>query len=55
MPGAWRRVAPFLLAGMFLLNVANAIANGGRGNWLTVAMLAIILALSLWWQGRTSG
>ena len=44
---AWRRVAPFILAGLLLTNLAIAIADGGRENWLMVALVAAILALLL--------
>ena len=43
----WRRVAPFILAGLLLLTVAIAIAEGGRHNWLMVALTAAIFALFL--------
>ena len=43
----WRRVAPFILAGLLLLNLAIAIAEGGRWQWLVVALLALTLALDL--------
>ncbi len=44
----WRRIAPFILAGILLLNLAEAISDGGRANWLMVALLALILALLVW-------
>ena len=50
---AWRRVVPFLLAGILLFNLGDAIINGGRGNWITVAILALLLALLVWQRRRT--
>jgi hypothetical protein len=50
MLAAWRRIRPLVLTGLLLLNLANAIANGGRRNWIVVAIVAIVLALSLWRQ-----
>ena len=44
-----------ILAGLLLLNIAAAVAAGSRWNWLTVAFLAPMLALNLWWWGRTGG
>ncbi len=52
MWAAWRRAVPFLLAGVLLLNLTSAIMNGGRARWLMVALLALMLALELWWRGR---
>ena len=54
MLAAWRRVAPFVLAGLLLFNLADAIINGGRENWIVVAVLALGLALVVW-QGRRRG
>ena len=48
---AWRRSLPFILTGVFLFDLAKAIAIGGRGNWLMVAVLALVLAVNLW-RGR---
>ena len=52
MLGAWQRVAPAVLAGFLLFNLINAIINGGRGNWISVAVLALGLALILWQRRR---
>ena len=52
MLAAYRRVAPFLLTGVLLLNVAIAIVTGQRATWLMVAVLALVLALNVWWWRR---
>ena len=49
---AWRRMAPFILAGLLLFNILGAIISGGRGNWISVAVLALGLALILWQRRR---
>ncbi len=50
---AWRRVLPFILTGVLLFNLADAIINGGQGNWIRVAIMALVLAFTIWWQRRT--
>jgi hypothetical protein len=52
MLAAWRRIAPYILAGLLLFNLAEAIAIGGRGNWIMVAFLALLLALTIWRRRR---
>ncbi len=52
MLAGWRRILPLILAGVLLFNIADAIVNGGRANWVRVAVLALVLALTLWWQQR---
>ena len=49
---AWRRVAPFVLGGLLLLNLAKAITSGMRTDWIMVAVLALVLALMVWQQRR---
>ncbi len=49
----YRRAVPFILAGLLLFNLAEAIINGGRENWIMVAVMALVLALTLWWRRRT--
>jgi hypothetical protein len=46
---------PFILAGLLLLNLMTAIADGGRASWLTVAVIALLLALLLVRRTRTAG
>ncbi len=48
----YRRVVPFILAGLLLVNLVQGIANGGPDNWIMVAVLALVLALTLWWRRR---
>ena len=52
MLAAWRRVAPFVLGGLLLLNLAEAITGGRRGDWIMVAVLALGLALMVWLRRR---
>jgi hypothetical protein len=52
MFGQIARMLPFIIAGLLLLNLLTAIADGSRGNWLAVAIVAILLALMLWRRGR---
>jgi hypothetical protein len=49
---AWQRAMPFVLAGFLLGNLIGALTNGGRGNWITVALLALLLALIVWRRGH---
>jgi hypothetical protein len=55
MFGRIARLFPFIIAGLLLLNLLTAIAEGSRANWLAVAFVAILLALMLWWRWRTVG
>lgn len=48
------RWAPFILTGALLLNLVNALLGGGRANWLLVTVVALMLALTLWWRARTT-
>ena len=52
MLAAWRRLAPFVLGGLLLLNLAEAITSGRRGDWLMVAAIALVLAVHLWQRRR---
>ncbi len=52
MLAAWQRALPFVLAGLLLFNLADAIVNGGRANWIRVAVIALVLALTIWWRRR---
>ena len=52
MLAAWRRALPFVLAGLLLFNLADAIVNGGRANWIMVAVMALVLVLTIWWRRR---
>ncbi len=52
MLAGWRRVAPFVLGGLLLLNLAEAITGGRREDWLMVAVLALILAVIVWQRRR---
>ena len=48
-----RRVLLFVLAGVLLFNLIDAIYHGGRANWLLVAVIALVLAFHLWVDART--
>jgi hypothetical protein len=52
MLAAWRRVAPFILAVLLVLNLIDAIVVGGRARWLWVAVFAIFIAVALWRRWR---
>ncbi len=49
---AWRRALPFVLAGLLLFNLADAIVNGGQRNWIMVGVTALALAWILWLRRR---
>ena len=48
----WRRIVPFILAAILLVNLVTAITEGGQGNWLRVAFAATALALVIWLRRR---
>ena len=52
MLAAWRRVVPFVLGGLLLLNLAEAITGRRREDWIMVAVLALVLALMVWSRRR---
>ena len=45
---AWRRGMLFVLAVLFVFSLLEAITGGGRENWITVIILALLLALTDW-------
>ena len=47
------RVLSFVLAGVLLLNLVDAMRHGGRTTWLVVAVMALVLALHLWLGAHT--
>jgi uncharacterized membrane protein YhhN len=49
------RLLPFFLAGLLLLNLLTATLDGGRANWLLVAVLALLLAGMVFWRTRAAG
>ncbi len=53
MLAAWRRMAPFVLGGLLLLNLAEAITGGRREDWIMVGVLALVLAMIVWQRRRT--
>lgn len=52
MLAAWQRILPAVLAGLLVFNLLEAITIGGRGNWLTAAIIALLLAFTLWRRRR---
>ncbi len=48
----WRSILPLMLTGLLLFNLADAVVNGGRENWIRVAVVALGLALVTWWRTR---
>jgi len=49
----YRRVLPFLLAGLLLFTLAQAIADSTQGHWIRVAAMAFALAFVLCYRART--
>ena len=52
MWATWRRIVPFIMAAVLLVNLVTAITEGGQGNWLRVAFVAAVLALTIWLRRR---
>ena len=52
MLAAWRRMAPFVIGGLLLLNLAEAITGGRREDWIMVAVSALVLAMIVWQRRR---
>ena len=50
---AGRRALPFVLTGLLLFNLLDAIL-GGRAAWLMVGLVAMALALSIWRRHRAA-
>ena len=48
----WQRVVPFVLTVLLIFNLIEAITVGGRGNWITAAIIALVLAFTLWRRRR---
>lgn len=55
MLGQIARILPFIMLSLLLLNLLTAIADGSRANWLSVAVIAVLLAVMLWRRGRVAG
>lgn len=52
MLATWQRVVPFILAGLLVFNLIEAITVGGRWNWITAAIIALALAYTVWRRRR---
>lgn len=50
----YRRLQPFILSGLLVYNLVDALVDPTRGNWLSVAIVALVLALVLWRRGQTN-
>jgi hypothetical protein len=48
------RFLPFFLAGFLVLNLLTATLDGGRANWLLVAVLASLLAVTVFQRTRAT-
>ena len=51
----YRRVLPFLLAGLLVFNLVEAVLDSTQGNWVRVGVMALLLAFVLWRRTRTAG
>ncbi len=49
----YRRLLPFLLAGLLVFNLVEAVLDSTQGNWLRVGVMALLLAFTLWRRPRT--
>lgn len=47
------RWAPIALVALLLLSLMIAVVEGGRGNWLAVAVIALAIAANLWFRDHT--
>ncbi len=47
------RLVPFLLAGLLVFNVVEAVMDSTQGNWIRVGVMALLLAFTLWRRTRT--
>jgi hypothetical protein len=52
MFATWQRMVPFILAVLLVFNLIEAITGGGRENWITAAIIALLLAVTLWRRRR---
>ena len=50
----YRRLLPFLLAGLLVFNLIEAVLNSTQGNWLRVGVMALLLAFTLWRRPRAA-
>ncbi len=46
------RLMPFVLAGLLVFNVVEAVMDSTQGNWLRVGVMALLLAFTLWRRTR---
>ncbi len=50
----YRRLLPFLLAGLLVFNLVGAVLDSTRGNWISVGVVALVLAFTLWRRPRAA-
>ena len=48
----FRRLLPFILGGLLLSNLIQAVTHNTRGNWIGVSVMAAALAVLLWVRAR---
>lgn len=46
-------LVPVILAGVLVLQLIGAVTNNARGNWISVAIVALLLAVTLHRRPRT--
>ena len=49
----YRLLVPFLLAGLLVFNLILAIMDQTQGTWLSVGVVALLLAFTLWRDANT--
>jgi len=49
----YRRLVPFILAALLVLNLIQAVTDNTRGDWIGVSVMAVALAYTLWQRART--
>ena len=48
----WQKVVAFILAGLLLFNLIEAITVGDRRDWIATALFALLLAYTIGRGGR---
>jgi hypothetical protein len=52
MLATWQKAVPFILAGLLVFNLIDAITSGRRWNWITAAIIALVRAYTVWRRRR---
>lgn len=50
----YRRLVPFILVGLLAYNLVQAVLDGTQARWITVGVIALVLALTLWIRARAA-